>query len=123
MPFSFEKPPNGFSTGGLYSSPLRVYWQDERFWVYDRYGFLCSLQDSDALSMLLVHEAERPGRDKEHPFRPVGARAFLFPTWADEREAYHLALSEATGAATEQMKRGRIEEKPVIKLSLEDLGL
>lgn len=123
MAISFDKPPSGFGTGEQYTNCLRVYALNDTFYIYDSRGFLCSLQDPDALGALIRHEAERPGSVPNHPLRPTGARAFLFPAWADDREAYHASIGASVDSAREALKGQRPAAKPVTKLSLEDLGL
>lgn len=123
MAISFDKPPSGFGTGEQYTNCLRVYALSGRFYLYDSRGFLCSTDDWTEVHALILAEAERPGIVPDHPLRPTGARAELFPSWAEDQEAYHASISASVDSAREALKGQKPSAKPVTKLSLKDLGL
>lgn len=117
---SFDPPPNGFSTGPTYSSPLRIYFQGERYWVYDRKGFLCTTDSLEEIGSLLQLEAQRPTNNG-----PYGARESLLPeAWEARKEMLarrDAAHTAAFGEPKPFPRRG--EKKPYTRLSLGDLGL
>lgn len=112
---SFDPPPNGFSSGEFYTAPLRVYFWDEWYWVYDQHGFLCSTDKDYILKDLLVRQAERP-----QPGKPYGARDHFFPEAALARIAKQ---AEGNAHFVETVKALRPTPKPVSGLNLKDLGL
>lgn len=103
------RPPQGFSTGPNYTNCLRIYYLDGWYWVFDQRGYLCRCDTPDDVTDLLRQQSERPQLGE---FRPVGARANLFPEWADELEAQALRMRNAVPAV-----------EPKKSINLTDLGL
>ena len=116
-------PPNGFSTGTLYTSPLRIYRiahpHLRRFWVWDEVGFLCACDTLEELDVLLEAQASRPPDIERRHYWPR-ARDVVHPGHA-------LALEEAALRVNEEINRHvakqRSERPTVQSLSLKDLGL
>lgn len=118
---SFDPPPNGFSTGEYYSAPLRIYLWNNRFWIYDQKGFLCSVDHESYISSLLGHQAKPPTQDA-----PFGAREFLIPSEFEARLARQAARDEAHTRAFGEPKPFPARSAPkrrLTGLSLKDLGL
>jgi hypothetical protein len=109
-------PPAGsFSTGPLYTSPLRIYHLTGTFWVYDYKGFLCSTEDPADLVQLLIAESARPTGEGPH-FR---ARDLVHPGTAEALYATYQAARNLPPPSSPS----RLSHPVPVSVSLEDLGL
>lgn len=113
-----DPPPPGFSTGSLWSSPLRVYYFNEKYYVYDHKGYLCNCELRE-LRELLIAEAKRKPDDLHRPHYWPRARDFVHPGYAEEEERKHL---EIRNFIPPKPYEKRVKED-VSKITLEDLGL
>lgn len=128
-----DKPPNGFSTGGMYTSCLRIYrWEDPEnskrvYWIYDARGFLCSVSTLTEVDEFLSAEARRPPEPFSRPRYWPKARDLAFPGTAEEIERKALEVDAGVTAMVNSTSyraaNPRLREAPKAKLSLSDIGL
>lgn len=125
--FDTTPPPNGFSTGDLYTMYLRIYAQGGRFWVWDRHGFLCSVSRiEDVQTLLLAESAHHPNKDGRKFYWPT-ARDLVYPGFAETYEQ-NMLQNEAAVKAMKAPKfvagsvQYEMESKSAEEL-LKDLGL
>jgi len=116
-------PPNGFSSGSLYTSPLRIYRiahpHLRRYWVWDEVGFLCACDTLEELDALLEAQASRPPDPQRRHYWPR-ARDVVHPGHALSLEATALRVDEDINR---HVAKTRASRPAVTQLSLKDLGL
>lgn len=128
-------PPDGFSTGALYSAPLTIYFlsgpqrppdmEHRVFWVRDHKGMLGSCTTIDELLHLIVAQAKRKPDESRKHFWPK-ARDLFFPGDAEAWEKHMIEVDNAvpSGTIAAMYAKAKPERsKPGPSLSLEDLGL
>lgn len=108
-------PPRGFSTGSLYTAPLRVYWLKGRYYVYDQDGWLCSCDEEDLIRLLAAQAT--PPTDVAQRIPWLRARALVYPGWELKRIENAKDYIERTQAFL--AKPAPVKQK----LTLKDLGL
>jgi len=120
-----SKPPSGFGTGSLYTSPLRIYFleldPERRYWVYDHTGFLCSLTTLEELHQFLEMESRKAPDVLRRHYWPR-ARDLAYPGHAEELEVQALKINEEISKQIRSQPRVEVKAS-AISLNLKDLGL
>lgn len=112
-----EPPPSFAKEEPCYTDELRVYYlkhNSQLYWIFDADGFLCSTDSLEALGALLFLQSKNKV-DQTRPFYRPGARDFVYPGSAEEKEAHMLKMqstAKSMGLATRQAMVARALHGP-----------